>query len=145
MKKFLAAILTVCLCTGAFSGCRRGGVTINETMTQLYIANYDGGVGTDWLNEAAERFSDAYANESFELDKKGVQVVVEPQKTFKGTSYFATIRNMPYDLFFAETIYYNDLVAQGGVYDMTDIVRSVISESDPVTICLLYTSPSPRD
>ena len=134
MKKILAALLVVCLCVIPFTGCRRAGVTIDDTKTQLYIANYDGGVGTDWLNEAAERFSAAYESESFESGKTGVQIVIEPQKTFKGTSYFSTIRNMPYDLFFAESIYYNDLVAQGGVYDMTEIVQSVISEAEPVTI-----------
>lgn len=72
MKKILAALLVVCLCVIPFTGCRRAGVTIDDTKTQLYIANYDGGVGTDWLNEAAERFSSAYESESFESGKTGV-------------------------------------------------------------------------
>ena len=136
-KKGLITVVAAAMAIASMTtlvGCGPRGEQIDATKTQLHVSNYDGGFGTEWLYAAKDRFTELVKDVPFESGKTGVQIVIEPQKTFKGTSYFSTIRNMPYDLFFAESIYYNDLVAQGGVYDMTEIVQSVISEAEPVTI-----------
>ena len=133
MKKILFVFLSLIFTLSAV-GCDRGRLKLDETKTQLYIANYDGGVGTDWLYEAADRFAAEYAGEHFEEGKTGVEFVIEPQKSFKGNSAFDTIGSQPYDLFFAETVYYNDLALQGGLYDLTEIVREAIGGGETDTI-----------
>ena len=76
----LAAALSAGAC-GLFAGC--GDVisgVIDETKSQLCVGNYDGGVGTQWLYDAADRFEQMYTTTEFEpgTGKVGVEVVVDP-------------------------------------------------------------------
>ena len=78
MKKLLmsvmaAAILAACLFPAA-AGCNKGDRLIDKTKTQLYVSNYDGGFGTQWLRDAAKDFEQLYKDESLGWD---LQLVIQ--------------------------------------------------------------------
>ena len=70
VKKIAGITLAAALAAGSmygFAGC--GEVisqSVDETKTQLYVGNYDGGVGTQWLYDAADRFEEIFADYEFE-------------------------------------------------------------------------------
>lgn len=88
MKKRVSAWLVLML-TLAFAmpatGCSKfqEGEKIDETKTQITVSNYDGGIGSEWLQTAKARFEAKYADYEFEpgSGKKGVQVSVLPEET----------------------------------------------------------------
>ena len=46
-----------------------GGEQVDDTKTQLYVSNYDGGFGDEWLYSAKAKFEKLYENKSFEDGK----------------------------------------------------------------------------
>ena len=83
MKKTMKKIFSLGLVSFvSFSvmGCVRGGEKVNEEQTQLYVATFEGGFGTGWMDTLAERFEKKYANVSFEEGKMGVQVIAKPER-----------------------------------------------------------------
>ncbi|MDD4125799.1 MAG: extracellular solute-binding protein [Eubacteriales bacterium] len=109
-----------------FSGCSgQRTVQIDSTKTQLYVYNYDGGVGTDWLERVQERFENEYAETKFEpgvmvngVEKKGVQIVISAEKSVPT----ATLASSNNEVFFLQTINYNELASQGRLLDISDIM-----------------------
>ena len=83
MKKIFVMFLVFALSITMF-GCHRENDTpkVNKDQTQLYVFNYDGGVGQEWLESAIEKFEEKYADYEFEpgTGKKGVQVLVTKEK-----------------------------------------------------------------
>ena len=132
MKKAGSVSLALCLSLGlVLPGCAPdNGFQINESMTQIYISIYTGGVGIEWLNNAIEGFEEKYANTSFEEGKMGVEVV--PAATDKsstaGNALLAGLSGNTNDVFFTEGIYYYDILAQNGAAEITDMVTSDLSE-----------------
>lgn len=131
-KKIFAVILGALMAIGAV-GC--GGTPIGEevdvTKTQLYVGNYNGGVGTAWLEETAARFEDLYKDVCFEpgTDKKGVQIMIDADKQrFHGDNLLNNISSIPEQVIFTERVFYDDYVASGKIYDMTDVVTGDMSE-----------------
>ena len=61
MRRFIALALTIAValsvaaCTGGF---RRGdeGVSLDPNRTWIYVGNYDGGLGHDWLQTVIDGF-----------------------------------------------------------------------------------------
>lgn len=121
MKKIIALGMTALLATTTFVACRDGSdVKIDETKTQLYIYNYDGGVGSEWLDPLIARFEDAYKGESFENGKTGVQVIAKKSKS----GYENLLQTSKNDaVFFAQQVYYNQLQSQNKILPITDIVQ----------------------
>lgn len=82
MKKTLTSV-TCCLLsliaatTAAGCGGSGNGVDASKT-TVLYIALDGGGLGTEWVTEAAKRFNEKYPDKSYATGKKGIQVVPQP-------------------------------------------------------------------
>ncbi len=106
MKRALSVLLTFML-VFAFTACDGGknnGKTVDPTKTQFYIANYNGGYGHAWLDEAVKIFENKFAEEEFEPGKKGVQIWVTNQKDeITGWNLFSTIATLEQDLFLTET------------------------------------------
>ena len=81
MKKRIAAVALSCmtLSMGVMAGCKppidSGDVQVDTTKSQLSVANYDGGVGSDWFRTVIKNFEEKYAKVSFEDGKEGVQIV----------------------------------------------------------------------
>lgn len=124
--KRCSLLLAVLLLIGsaAFTACNREeGLEIDTSKTQLYVSNYTGGYGNEWLTSAVDRFQQKYAETEFEAGsgKKGVQVVVLDGKE-TGTVVFNTMRASSAEVFFTEGVYASDFVNAGLVADITDIV-----------------------
>lgn len=95
----------------------------DASKSQLYVSNFDGGFGTNWLYAAIARFMEDYKDYSFEEGKKGVQVFVE---THKGTA--ADMANQINEVFFLENINYYDRLSKGELYDITEVVTTPLTE-----------------
>lgn len=99
-----------------------------ENTTKLAVYNYNGGIGTEWAYAAEKRFEALYKDVSFEDGKMGVDVQIMPGKLSQ-----ATIATQPYDLFFTESVNFNDLIAQDLLLDITDVVTAPLSNVEGVT------------
>lgn len=104
---------------------------VDDTKTQLYVANYYGGLGDQWLWEVIAKFEAANAETSFEEGKIGVQVHVYNDKTIDGAGIASTLANDSGDstkegnaIYFTETVRYYELLNAGVIADITDIVTA---------------------
>lgn len=109
-------------------GTSSGVEPMDVTKSQLYVYNYDGGFGTEWLYAAKARFEEAYAETSFEEGKKGIQVQVSA-----GKSNLDAIATSSFNVFFTEQVFYNDLIAKGLLLDISDMVTSPLSNVEGCT------------
>ena len=137
MKKSIKRAIATCLVAVlgiAAAACgstkQPGGddIIIDERKTQLYIANYDGGVGREWLDAVAAMFEEQYKDEEFEAGKKGVQVVVHNNKDYNGSYIINKMASYTHDVFFTEDVNYYDHVAQGNFVDISDIVTADLGD-----------------
>lgn len=131
MKKFVASILAVTCALGA-AACGpivpgTSGGSDSSDKTTIKVKNYNGGVGRQWLDNAAERFAEAYANESFAEGKTGVKIEIQDGDLTAGaiTSeatqiYITSGAFMPV----------SQLAQLEILYDMTNIVTDTTREGD---------------
>ena len=146
MKKIWTVLLSLCMLFGfAFgaAGCGPGPKTLDTTRTQLYVGNYDGGLGSAWLEEFTRYFEEKYADVSFEEGRVGVQIMPTSDRSFGGNTLQTTIYNKQADIIFGEDIvYYN--YTNGLVLDVTDVVKGTWTwdvkdaEGNPVTLGSTY-------
>jgi len=136
-QKVTKVIALVCaaICTGstlaACGGKPLGGQNVvDKNKTPLYIGNYDGGFGHEWLELYEAGFEEWYKNVSFEEGKMGVDVVPLNDKV----SYFAqnllsTMDRSNIDIIFTEEPAYYDFITRSAgnlLYDMTDWVKETL-------------------
>ena len=79
-KKAILAIASLSLLAGGMTGCSIGGgsnTKIDQSKTQIYISNYAGGYGSEWLAAVKARFEEAHKDDVIEEGKKGVQIVID--------------------------------------------------------------------
>ena len=85
-KKIISAMLaaTMCFSVAACSPATPDGGDTDESVdtmrTQLYVYNFNGGFGTEWLKAAKTRFEAKHAEDELESGKKGVQVIIKANK-----------------------------------------------------------------
>lgn len=134
MKKFnllLAAILVVFSLVTLTACDEEGGSGVTEkvdhTKTQLYVYNFDGGYGKKWINEVKIRFESAYEDYQGKDGKVGVQVIVENRKN-DGGKLLDDIQNNRNEIIFTENVAYYQYIARGGMYDITDITTTPLTE-----------------
>ena len=73
LKRFVTLFLSISLLV-VTAGCgARSTVEIDSSKTTLTVGNWNGGVGTEWLESAIKKFEEKYKDVSFEEGKKGVQ------------------------------------------------------------------------
>lgn len=132
MKKVVTVL--VCLLV-AFSGVPMAGCSgekteeLDPTRTQLYVGNFDGGIGSAWLDMVKQKFEADYANESFEPGKRGVQIYIDNHKdNYSDTTFLTKIATSRQDVIFAGTITYPNFVAQNVLLDITDVVTDKSEE-----------------
>lgn len=92
------------------------------TKTTLEVCYYNGGLRDIWLNTAIERFTEIYADYSFEEGKKGVFVDLNSSKDNRGNNFLVTAKTSTEDVFLLEDVDYYDYMAAGNMMDITDIV-----------------------
>ena len=123
----LGTAIGVC-CGAMFSACRGGDSydeQVDESKAQLYVMNYDGGFGTDWLRDVKNRFEAQNADKEYLQGKKGVQILIDATKT-QGTGL-----NLPSsagEVFFTEIVPYFDFASSGQLLDVSDVVTEVLAQ-----------------
>ncbi len=131
LTKFIALLCAVTTCM-PFAACgggtgESGAQQIDKSKAQLYVSNFDGGVGHNWLDAHIKRFEADYAETEFIPGTKGVQVLVTNHKS--GLSELGSkLKNAKEDVYFLEKVNYHDAIAQGYFLDITDIVTETMSE-----------------
>lgn len=130
MKKKLTKVLAVfCAIVTAFAcftftSCKKSDTRkVDKSKAQLHVSNYNGGVGHDWLDAHIKRFEEEYANYEFIPGKKGVQVWVTNHKD-SVSGIAGKMKNAKEDVYFLEHVNYYDMVAQGHLMDITDMVTT---------------------
>jgi len=121
MKKTVIGFVTFVLSAlmmFSFAGCGDEGFEYDKTKTQLFVFSFDGGVGTEWLYKVKERFEKDYASVSFESGKTGVEIIPGKGKD----TLVSTMSTSPYEVIFSESVNYNNLIAQGSLLEIDDIV-----------------------
>ena len=105
---------------------------VDEHKTTLYVGNFAGGIGDEWLKSAISKFEEKYADTSFEDGKKGVQVLIgeNNKTTMIGTELEKIIATSQNEVFFTESVYYYDWVEKGLLHDITNAVTTPLSEFD---------------
>lgn len=138
MKKFTVALLSAVLAaTSLFAGCGGtpvgggGNQQIDTEKTQIYVDNYNGGVGKNWLTKMAARFEAKYASYEGVDGKVGVQVVVNNHKN-KGKFILNSIESSTQDVYFSEDMPYYDLTSRNLALDITDIVTTANSDGKTI-------------
>lgn len=134
-KKIAATILSTALITTMLGGCgttARKTVEIDSNKTTLTVGYWNGGVGTEWLNSAIEKFEEKYKDTSFEEGKKGVQVVIgsSNKTTMEGETLKDIILNDDThdEVFFTEGVFYQWWAKNGKMLDITEYVNEDLTE-----------------
>lgn len=97
---------------------------INTDVTNLYISNYNGGYGDDYLLALERRFEEKYkdyVNE--ETGKVGVDIHINNSKS-KGSGALVTMLGGPDEVFFIESVPYVDMLTSNVALDITDVVTT---------------------
>lgn len=139
MKKCrkIVSLISLLLCAVmmfAMTGCEdlnveqpdMGNVQVDSTKAQLYVANYNGGFGTEWLSNAAKRFEEQYKDVEFLPGTKGVQILISNSKT-SGDIWLSTADSSINEVFFTENFIYGDYISQNALLDITDVVTGDLS------------------
>ena len=132
LRKVLVAIMVgVMMVSVAGCGAKRTN-EVDEHKTTLYVGNFAGGIGDEWLKSAISKFEEKYADTSFENGKKGVQVLIGDNNntTMIGTELEKIIATSQNEVFFTESVYYYDWVEKGFLHDITNAVTTPLSEFD---------------
>ena len=84
MKKLRCILLSIVLafCAVGFTGCSDSNDPhkLYADRTWLTVGVYDGGVGTQWIKNLAEKFQEDYKDVHFEEGKTGVYIDIVPKK-----------------------------------------------------------------
>ena len=138
-KKILSLLLATAVSSSLFAcGGGTGGEVINPGDSshvdkevdakkyQLYVSNYDGGYGSDWLYAVIDRYEKAHENDVYEGGLTGIQIHVNPIDA-KAGELENSIKGGIEDVYFSEYAYYYDLQAKGVLGDITDVVEADLS------------------
>lgn len=129
IKKLLVLMMAAVLSLSVFSfaGCGKTDPDkiVDKTKTQVYVYNFNGGFGSDWLDAAVRRFEEAYKDYEGLDGKVGVQVMVEKDK-ITATGVLAGMSGNKNYVLFTEGVNYFDFVTQGVCLDLTTMVNETL-------------------
>ena len=106
--------LSMTACGGKSTG--DSGEPIDKSKKQLYVYSYNGGYGTNWLDEAKA---------GYEAEHSDVQIVIKRDKPLGNNVTKSFISTSKHQVFFHEGQLYYSLNANNAIGDMTDIITSV--------------------
>ena len=139
IKKLIATVCALTCASSAFVGCKKGGgpmfavdmLEVDASKSALYIGNYNGGMGSRWLDEFEEDFEDLYRYTSFEEGKMGVDVVVDNDKqTYEPSSIEKSIDSSIINVYFTERANYFKFVNNGLIMDISSAVTGGALEGE---------------
>ncbi len=130
----LLAILCVIVLVFSLTACNTNGPSstdpanekVDDSRTQLYVFNFAGGYGVEWLVAAKERFEELHKDDVLEEGKKGVQIIINNEKT-QGNALDAQILDNRDEIYFAEHVAYYTLKSLGVLADISDAVTGDLS------------------
>ena len=134
LKKIITTLLaaTMCFSVAACSPANPDGgeeENVDTTRTQLYVYNFNGGFGTEWLKAAKTRFEAKHAEDVLEDGKKGVQIIIKANKdSNNGDTFWNNIPKAREEVYFVEGADYYKLVGNGTMLDITEAVTTPLSE-----------------
>lgn len=100
---------------------------IDKTKTQIFVNNYDGGYGSEWLSKIKTRFEELHKDDVIEDGKKGVQVYINNKKQ-TADAVAPNILTGRDEVYFTEQSSYYSLKSQGILGDITDAVSAKLDE-----------------
>ncbi len=123
MKKVFALSI-IAMCALGVTGCHKGsGEAVDSTKAQLKVATFDGGVGDQWLKNAAKLFEEKNAErDDFQEGRVGVQIHVTSNRGCSGGNLEGSDLND--DIYFTESVDYYKLTNQHKLADITDILTT---------------------
>lgn len=129
-KKGLALSLAIAMGLSA-AGCGSkkpagGSEAVDDNRTQLYVFNFAGGFGAEWLADAKERYEELHKDDVYEDGKKGVQIVINNSKVSADVMQNQIEYNKE-EVYFTERAYYYTLLEAGVLGDITDAVNQDLS------------------
>ena len=131
MNKVQYLSIVAVIATISMTGCGRksgSGEKVDTSKAQLTISTFDGGVGDQWLKNAARAFEKANENrDDFEENKVGVQIHITMDRSAHG-EYLINAPELDKDMYFTENVDYYTLANQGKLADITDILTAANSE-----------------
>lgn len=137
-KKIISLVLTLALMLTLFAGCGTVGTVQNSDVggevaatdpskSQITVATWDGGLGSQWLEDAAAKFEELYADAThFEEGKTGVEITIMASRSFDGSAMAFT--PLTHDIYFVEAVDYYAMINNGQLADMTNVMTSSLSE-----------------
>ncbi|MBR1677531.1 MAG: hypothetical protein IJ706_09520 [Clostridia bacterium] len=136
--RVISIVVSAALSFAAFCACRgndgesSGDVAknVDQTKSQLTVANAYGGLGDQWLRAVIAQFEDFYKDEVFEDGKKGVQVQVENKlvNDMSGQTMLAKVQGAKEAIWIGEGVYYYDFANSGYCADITELVSTPLTE-----------------
>jgi hypothetical protein len=125
--KIIPLLLAFVLCT-ALPGCGdkmpNGGEKIDPNRKQLYVGNFNGGMGSEWMDELDKAFEAAYPE---------YQVIVDNKKLeYNGAQLSATMKTNRQDIYFTTEVNYFDFIAEGHFEDITSVVTEKFETVDGI-------------
>ncbi len=130
-KKFIACVLLASICCASAAGCVgtpvEGSEKIDETRTQIYVFNFNGGYGSDWLAEVKRRYEELHKDDVYEDGKKGVQIYINAKKESIMGNPKKVLDNRD-EIYFTEYSYYYTLLSEGVLGDITSAVTEPLTE-----------------
>ncbi len=132
IKKFMALALAALICC-PMAACgdpddeNGANEKIDPHRTQLYVYNFYGGYGSDWLSAAKLRYEELHKDDIYEDGKKGIQIYINNQKTaIMGLS--GQILDNRDEVYFTEYAYYYTLKNEGVLGDISEAVTKPLKE-----------------
>ena len=139
-KKLIAMVLTAVMLAGVLTGCGSIGTVQNtepaaqntqatednSNKSQITVATWDGGLGSKWLEDAAERFEELYKDKSFEEGKVGCDISIIASRSFDGSGMAFT--PLTHDVYFVEGVDYYAMTNNKQMESVTDIISTPLSE-----------------
>ena len=125
LRKFAAALMACAVLVAAvpFSGCFKRGTeseAVDPNRTQVYVGNYNGGLGDTWLKNAKA---------AFEAENPEVQIIINSSKDLYVETYLAAnFAAMTEDVYVLDMVDYQTYVNRGWFADITDIVTQPMTE-----------------
>ncbi len=150
MKKITLLGAVTLVSSAAIVGCgqKSSGDKIDSSKAQLTILTYDGGVGDQWLKNAAQEFELANQESTrFEDGKVGVQIHITKQRI--GGNTLIDDPDWKYDMYFTESVNYYAITNKNKMADITDILttpnpddggKTILEKIDPSMVSFMNRS-----
>ena len=104
-----------------------GGTNADDDKSLLYIRYYNAGFGNRWLLAAEQRFEEMYENISFEENKVGVDIILDPSDS--KSDFMNDMKTQRDYIYFAESFDMTSYYSADVMEDLTDALTTPLNQS----------------